>query len=113
MLGLSYYGLVDEANAYKYLQQAVEQGFEPEAEVTDFLNNYQTRKLSLNHTGKKKEIKKRFLYYMAHGLDGALVGYMVSGFFVTVLYYPYFWINMAMTVSLNAVARKQNENKTI
>ncbi|MCX6744797.1 MAG: hypothetical protein NTX82_04710 [Candidatus Parcubacteria bacterium] len=42
MLGLSYYGLGDEANAYKYLKQAVAQGFEPEAEVTDFLNNYQT-----------------------------------------------------------------------
>ena len=30
---------------------------------------------------------------------------MVSGFFVTVLYYPYFWINLAMTVALNTVAK--------
>jgi putative inorganic carbon (HCO3(-)) transporter len=47
-----------------------------------------------------------FIYCMANGLDGALIGYMVSGFFVTVLYYPYFWINLAMTVALNTVARQ-------
>ena len=49
----------------------------------------------------------RFLHAMAYGLDGALVGYLTSGFFVTVLYYPYFWINLAMTVSLNVVARNR------
>ncbi len=42
MLGLSYYGLEDNANAYKYLKQAVDLGFEPETEVVDFLDNYQT-----------------------------------------------------------------------
>jgi O-antigen ligase len=45
-------------------------------------------------------------YNIANGLDGALIGYMVSGFFVTVLYYPYFWINLAMTVALSTVARQ-------
>lgn len=74
-----------------------------------FINNFQTRKFALQHEGKKKEVKMRFLYYMAHGLDGVLVGYLASGFFVTVLYYPYFWINLAMTVSLNSIARKISE----
>ncbi len=45
-------------------------------------------------------------YCIANGLDGALIGYMVSGFFVTVLYYPYFWINLAMTVALSTVAKQ-------
>ena len=49
----------------------------------------------------------KFILYMAHGLDGALVGYLVSGFFVTVLYYPYFWINLAMTVALNQAAKNE------
>jgi hypothetical protein len=74
-----------------------------------FVNNFRTRKLSLREEGEKKEVKMRFVYYMAHGLDGALIGYLASGFFVTVLYYPYFWINLAMTVSLNAIARKETE----
>jgi hypothetical protein len=39
---------------------------------------------------------------MAYGLDGALVSYLVAGFFVTVLYYPFFWINLALTVALSA-----------
>ena len=67
-----------------------------------FVNNFQTRKF-VSQPGNEN----RFIYYMAHGLDGALVGYLVSGFFVTVLYYPYFWINLAMTVSLNAIARNK------
>lgn len=51
------------------------------------------------------------LKHMAYGLDGALIGYLTSGFFVTVLYYPFFWINLAMTVSLHIAAlnaRKQS-----
>jgi O-antigen ligase len=75
-----------------------------------FINNSRTRNLVLRWDKEKKEVKSRFLYYMAHGLDGALVGYLASGFFVTVLYYPYFWINLAMTVSLNSIARMQTNN---
>jgi putative inorganic carbon (HCO3(-)) transporter len=48
----------------------------------------------------------RLTYHLAIGFDGALIGFMVSGFFVTVLYYPYFWINLAMTVALNTIAKR-------
>ncbi len=48
-----------------------------------------------------------FLLGMANGLDGALVGYLVSGFFVTVLYYPFFWINLAMTVGLHKATKRE------
>lgn len=58
--------------------------------------NYRTRKLAsaLPNGG-------RFALNMAHGLDGALIGFLVSGSFVTVLYYPFFWINLAFTVALH------------
>lgn len=39
--------------------------------------------------------------HLARGFDGALIGYAISGFFVTVLYYPYFWINLGFTVALH------------
>lgn len=42
-----------------------------------------------------------FAYHMAWGLDGALIGFMVSGFFVTVLYYPYLWVNLGFTAALH------------
>ena len=61
-----------------------------------FRVNWQTRKLARTTPGDN-----RFLYAMAFGLDGAMVGYLASGFFVTVFYYPYFWINLAMTISLH------------
>lgn len=64
--------------------------------LVTFYINYQTRRL---------DPSKGLVFYMAHGLDGALVGFLVSGFFITVLYYPYFWINLAMTVALNNAAK--------
>lgn len=48
-----------------------------------------------------------FLRNMAFALDAALAGYLVSGFFVTVLYYPYFWVNLAMTAALHVAARRR------
>lgn len=63
-----------------------------------FKNNWLTRKAL-----KEINLRHRFGYAMSHGLDCALVGYLVSGFFVTVMYYPYFWINMALTVALNNI----------
>jgi len=68
--------------------------------VATFVVNYRTRKM-LRPLGEKGA----FMSSMAHGLDAALVGYLVSGSFVTVLYYPYFWINLAMTVALHNAAR--------
>ncbi|QWV91843.1 O-antigen ligase family protein [Geomonas oryzisoli] len=66
-----------------------------------FKNNHDTRKMV------KGTEDSAFITGMAHGLDCALVGYLVTGFFVTVMYYPYFWVNLGMTVALNSAARKK------
>lgn len=66
-----------------------------------FWMNAQTRRLA------RRMPDGLYMYYMGHGLDAALIGYMVSGFFVTVLYYPYFWINFAMTATLYNAAREK------
>lgn len=42
----------------------------------------------------------RFFYLVAHGMDGATIGLIVSGSFVTVLYYPYVWIHAAFISAL-------------
>jgi hypothetical protein len=44
----------------------------------------------------------RFLSTTARGLDGAMIGYLASGFFVTVLFYPYLWFALGMTSALYA-----------
>jgi O-antigen ligase len=69
--------------------------------------NALTRRLTRS-TGRAPD---RFLYYMTFGLDGALIGYLASGMFVTVLYYPYFWINLAFVISLSQVARKRSRSR--
>ncbi len=44
------------------------------------------------------------LWAMTFGLDGAMIGFLSSGFFVTVLYYPYYWMNMALCMALARIA---------
>ncbi|MBJ6801426.1 O-antigen ligase family protein [Geomonas propionica] len=72
-----------------------------------FYNNHQSRELL------KSSVDGRFLSLMADGLDAALVGFLVSGFFVTVLYYPYFWINLSMTVALRNIAGSRGETTQV
>jgi putative inorganic carbon (hco3(-)) transporter len=46
---------------------------------------------------------------VAQGLAVALWGFIIAGQFVTVTYYPFFWINLALTVALaNIVARTRS-----
>jgi putative inorganic carbon (hco3(-)) transporter len=45
----------------------------------------------------------RLMHSLSYGLDGALIGFIVSGSFVSVLYYPYLWMNTAMVMALARV----------
>lgn len=67
-----------------------------------FIMNHRTRRLAdrIPDTGP-------FLRAMSHGFDAALIAYLIGGFFVTVLYYPFFWNNLAMTVALHCIAAKR------
>ena len=66
-----------------------------------FTNTKKVRNLNLGQDDQ-------FLTIMSYGFDAALLGYLGSGFFVTVLYYPYFWIHCAMTVCLRSAALKKS-----
>ncbi|MCK5395830.1 MAG: O-antigen ligase family protein [Gammaproteobacteria bacterium] len=59
----------------------------------------------LNARARKraKQLGNSFLYFISYGLDAGLIGYLVAGFFVTVLYYPFFWVQLAMTVALYSI----------
>ena len=47
-----------------------------------------------------------FLRTFAFGLDASLVGFLVAGFFVTVLYYPFFWMNYAFTAAVYLITER-------
>lgn len=49
----------------------------------------------------------RMLWSLSYGLDGAMIGFLASGFFVTVLFYPYYWMNLALSLALSRVADAQ------
>ena len=54
-----------------------------------------------------KQQNNQFIWYIAHGLDGGLVGCVVSSVFISVLFYPMFWVQLALTVALHEVSKKQ------
>lgn len=68
-----------------------------------FIMNRRTRGLASNLPGPSRDMFSS----MAHGLDVALIGFMVSGFFVTVLYYPFLWVNLAFTAALFLSAQRE------
>ena len=43
-------------------------------------------------------------YFLALALEGALVSYLVSGGFISILYYPNLWILMGFVISLKKIA---------
>lgn len=65
--------------------------------------NHQTRKLA----AAGPDPPNTFIIQSSIGLDAAMVTYLVAGFFVTVLYYPFFWVNLAFTVALNGIAHER------
>lgn len=65
-----------------------------------FVMNARTRAMARN-------MDNRLLFYMAYALDAGLIGYLVAGTFVTVFYYPFFWVQMAMIVMVNTIAKRQ------
>jgi len=47
--------------------------------------------------------KTRFIIF---GINGALIGYLVSGAFLSVLYYPHFWLLIAVSTAISNIFRK-------
>jgi O-antigen ligase len=75
--------------------------------VAFFLENARTRR----RTGPHARSPDRLLWSMAHGLDGAMIGFMISGSFVTVLFYPFLWMNVALTLALAGVAHGKSATR--
>ena len=77
--------------------------------VLSFIVNKKTRTLArkLGEGGK-------FYDLTARGLDGAMIGFIGSAFFVTVLYYPFLWFGLGMTAALHAtVAAAAARGRTV
>jgi O-antigen ligase len=111
--GLGPYQIVQEPHNI-YIQAAAELGFVGFSifillVIYAFILNAQTRAIA-------NKSKNNFLYSLSFGLDAGLIGYLVAGSFVSVLYYPFFWVQLSMIVMVNAVTARQSStifNNTI
>jgi hypothetical protein len=45
----------------------------------------------------------RKAYFIALAINGSLIGYLISGAFISVLYYPHFWLLTAITCTLKNI----------
>jgi len=53
-----------------------------------------------------------FLYGLSHGIDLCLFGFAANGMFITVLYYPFFWMLLVLSTSLHDVVRELDYSST-
>jgi O-antigen ligase len=51
----------------------------------------------------------RFLSTTAAGLNGSLVAYLVPSYFMSVLYYPYVWVLLTLTVCVSRLVAKREQ----
>ena len=47
--------------------------------------------------------------YLARAMEGSLIGFIVTGVFISVLWYPALWIMMALVVALRNISEMQSE----
>jgi putative inorganic carbon (hco3(-)) transporter len=66
-----------------------------------FKRNRETREMYL-----KYKLNNSWIFDFAHALDLSLVGFVVSGAFLTILYYPHLYVIMALALSLNHITQK-------
>ena len=49
--------------------------------------------------------------YLARAMEGSLIGFIVSGVFISTLWYPSLWIMMALVVALRNISETQSEEE--
>ncbi len=77
--------------------------------IATFYRNMSVTKKSI----VKNHMDKSYLY-LAHGLEVGVLGFMVSGFFITTLYYPFLWVNLMIATALfNAVEENRLSHEPI
>jgi hypothetical protein len=47
--------------------------------------------------------------YLARAMEGSIIGFIVSGIFISIMWYPALWIMMALVVALRNISEMQSE----
>jgi putative inorganic carbon (HCO3(-)) transporter len=54
-----------------------------------------------------KQEQGHWLYVLSYGFDASFVGFLIAGQFVTIGYYPFMWIHLALVAATRNVVRSQ------
>lgn len=93
-----------------YLEAATELGlFGTVAYFSLLLHIYFLNRRSARMAHARNDL---FLSATAAGLNGSLLAYLVPSYFMSVLYYPYVWILLALSVCVSTVSRKEDPDNS-
>ena len=104
--GMGPYGVVQESHNI-FIQLTSESGFVGLAAfllllVVTLRTNMKARRIA-------ERLGKPHLVGISYGLEAGIIGYLVAGQFVTVFYYPYFWIHMTFIAALYGIVNSMRE----
>jgi CHASE2 domain-containing sensor protein len=72
--------------------------------------NSKTRKILVRAGGREE--RRSFEYCLAVGLDLAMIGYLASGAFVAVLWYPHIFVMVGLAAATHQVAQNRIRNRS-
>ena len=62
------------------------------------------RKICIQHEKNKNDNKmEKYFYYLTIALEGSMISYLASGIFISILYYPNFYILIGLIISLKKI----------
>lgn len=76
--------------------------------MTVIVNAEKTRRVSPNQSETEKEVREKLrkVKHIILGVQGAFTGYLVTGIFLSVFYYPHFWLLVAFSLAIANVGNK-------
>jgi putative inorganic carbon (hco3(-)) transporter len=110
-----YHSELAEVQHNVFLQAGSELGYPGLLLLLGMMAAYFVNQKKVREQLVKSNLKESYLYGLSHGLDICMIGFMVNGFFITVLYYPFFWMLLILSTSLKKaveIRTKQEETKT-
>ena len=90
-----------------YLQALTESGLPGLAIVILIIIGFFKNQMETKKILESEKINDPFYMGLANGLNISMIGFLIAGFFITVLFYPFFWVNLMISVALKKIVEKE------
>lgn len=95
-----------------YLQAATEAGIPGLILLAGLLISFFANHRDLGNHLDWKAREPPFLAWMGFGLNVSMVSFMVAGFFITVLFYPFMWVLLGLSMAVRQIADGEGQTGT-